>query len=157
VAPPSAASARVAGGLKPAQLVELAIVGWMRLRRDGQCTAPSQGDRAVVECSGDAERKANREDEVPGPRGFGERGEGFEGGFEQPVLEEEISARVAREPEFGADGIVRPGLVGGPQLREMGVGVEGRVGDPHGRHADRHAGEAMAADVEEGLGHGRPS
>ena len=81
--------------LEPTQLVELAIVGRVRLGMDRHDTPAVDSRGAVVERVIDGERHAHREHHVERRSLAGHHGECVEAGVEQRALEEQVAAGVA--------------------------------------------------------------
>ena len=149
--PPSrvdAARRRLRRRAEPAQLVELAVVRRIRLRRHRQRPAAIERHRAVEQQPVDDQRRADREHQVPVGARLGHLRQRRAHALEQRLLEEEIAAGVGAQPELGAERVVGAGAMRGLELLEMGGGVEGRLGDAHRRHADGDPRVAVGAHVE---------
>ena len=144
--------ARRGGGVEPAELVELPVVRRVGLGRHGDRPATVERHGAVEEQIVDHEGQPDREEEVPPGGPLRHPGEAVEGGTEERFLEEQIAARVGRESELGAEGVVSALSVNALEEDQVRVGVEGRVGHPDLGYADRHPREAMRSYVEEVVG-----
>jgi hypothetical protein len=125
----------------------------VRLGRDRERAAAVEGDRAVVERAVDGERHADRDREIPGRCLAGQARECVHHAAQQGLMEEEVAAGVGRQPELRADRVLRAPVVRARERAQMSVGIVGRVGDAHLRHAHRDACEPVAANVEKGIGH----
>ena len=154
---PQLRALRMVGRVELARLVELAVVRQVGLGHDAQQPAAVHDRGAVEQRMVHAQRQPHHR----------HRGQAFAGGddarqrrfaaVEQRALVEQVVAGVGRQPQLGKDHQRRALLRGLLQQRDALLGVEGRVGDAAARHRHRHAGEALAVQVEElcGFGHGR--
>ena len=145
--PPSSATLRARdsrGGAEPAQLVELAVVRRIRLRRHRQRPAAIEGHRAVEQQAVDRQRRADREHQIPLGARLRDLRERRAHAAQQRLLEEEIAARIGAQTELGAERVVGAGAMHGLELLEVRGGVEGRIGDAHRRHAHRDAARSRA-------------
>ena len=128
---------------EPAALVELPVVGQVRLRRHAQHLAAVDDDRAVVDARAPRDRRAHdQHGHQVGARRDDLRDRVLHAG-EQRVLEEEVVDGVARQAELGEHRHRDVVVVAGPRLRDDLGGVGGGIGQVHGQRARGDAREAL--------------
>ena len=140
-------------GREPALFVIFAIIGQEGLRHDAEDAAAVERHRAIVEPAVADERGA---DEQQRREAGGLVGDGADGAFAGALLRRlqmQIVDRVGGEVEFGKDDEIDAAIM---RLARHGDGrgdVGGDVADAGERRRRRDAGELVAMDRGEGVGH----
>ena len=131
-----------------AQLVELPVVGDVRLGHKAEDAPGAQHRRAVVERRPAAHGQAHRKQQVQVRRARKDRGERLLRAAHQRVLQEEVAAGIAREPQLREDrnarARLRRALGGADRLRRIAgavghaqVGRDGRDAHKTVDHAQK--------------------
>lgn len=123
--------------------VELSIVGEIALRHHAEYAATMDDDCAVVQSVAAAQRSTDHDHGKHIGGGLAQGFDGFKGGIEYSVLQEEIVDLVTSEAQFGEHGDGhRFGGKFGDCVHDLGD-IGGRIGDVHGGGAGGDASEPL--------------